>query len=314
MFGQFPASDRVAKVFPHPVGEARNANEAVLGFEKSVRKTAHRAFGLDVDGMSERGSLNRHDALEERGRDQLTLAGSLAVEERGVDRAEVHHRGMKIGDENRGQRFLPGKARIGLTNSPERLKDGIVGAAPAVRAFVAERCARAIDESVIELLKRRVIQLELFSRAGTKVLDQNIGAANEVVDDFPSGIGAQIDRETSLVRIPPLEGPPLAHEKRADHARGIALQRLDLDHVGAHGAHQRGGVRPGDERADLDDLDAFERPRSLSRPRRFGSFRRARSRARSVLSRHSPHASLMWTTPPSRHRLGFCLVWKVIIS
>ena len=87
----------------------------------------------------------------------------------------------------------------------------------------------------------------------------HVGAARRAArSSWPSGC----DRSSVTVRLlrpssfhhrptPSLVGPcPRG---------GSAARVLDLDHVGAEVAEQRGGERPGEQRRDVEDPEAFER-------------------------------------------------------
>ena len=81
----------------------------------------------------------------------------------------------------------------------------------------------------------------------------------QAVDDGAAVGLLQVDRDGALAAVPAVEAAQLAE--------GVALDRLDLDHVGAEvGEHHR-PVRAGDVRREVDDLDAFERtPLTLPSP------------------------------------------------
>ena len=95
-----------------------------------------------------------------------------------------------------------------------------------------------------------------LERAGAEVLDEDVGLRDEIAGDLLAFGHAQVEGDGSLVsgNDAPPGGlgalPPMAHR--------IALAGLfDLDDVGAHVAHELAAERASDERAHLDDADAF---------------------------------------------------------
>ena len=103
----------------------------------------------------------------------------------------------------------------------------------------------------------------------------------EVLDAVESG---EVDREVTLVEVGGLPdaaavvGVVAVLQQRAREPEAVGtLDRLDLDHVGAEGTQVHPGVRPGPQRAQIDDPQPGERqvvPNPSRRfARRFGASR-----------------------------------------
>src|SRR5262249_5336019 len=93
-----------------------------------------------------------------------------------------------------------------------------------------------------------------------EILDDDVAFRGELPQQIPSALGGKIERDALLVAS--LREP---HERVAAFGVGAktaqrvaCLRRLELDHLGAGLAPDRGTVRPGDESAEIEDADSVQ--------------------------------------------------------
>ena len=120
--------------------------------------------------------------FEHRDFDQTAASGAAALEQR----AEHAVRRVDAGDRIRERRTE--KARtVGIDDDAEkaaqRLRDRVVARAIRVRAARAEAADRAVDELWIEILQPLPPGAESLGGAGTEVLDVDVGARDQIVED-----------------------------------------------------------------------------------------------------------------------------------
>ena len=111
--------------------------------------------------------------------------------------------------------------------------------------------------------QRLVAEPQRLERARPVVLDQHVGAGDQLLQDFAARLGLEVERDRLLVR--PLGQKRGAHVAPVQRAVGAALAALvglvrvlDLDHVGAEHGQLIGGERAGQHMGDVDDADAFK--------------------------------------------------------
>jgi hypothetical protein len=97
-------------------------------------------------------------------------------------------------------------------------------------------------------------------RAGTHVLEEDVGLRHKLGEDLSACGMLEVQRDGQVVArggqperlVPVLDDRPVAD--------GIGDGRgLDLDHLRSVVAQDRGGVGGGDDRAEIDNPDVFER-------------------------------------------------------
>ncbi len=101
---------------------------------------------------------------------------------------------------------------------------------------------------------------EPIERAGAVILDQHVGITNERHQPFPIIRLLQIKGHTLLVAYtnPPPHRQPI--DLQSELASGIAAVRpFDLDDLGTEIGKKAAAERPGDDIAEFDDPQAFER-------------------------------------------------------
>src|SRR3954468_258843 len=146
-----------------------------------------------------------------------------------------------------------------VAHAAHRLADGGEARSLAVRAGLP--IARDAHENELRILVRKHVPAEvpLLERARTEVLDHDMAIAREAAcDRLPVGL-PQVERDRLLVAR--LHVPPQRHAvaHAAPAAQRVAFaRRLDLDHLGAKIRERLAAERPGDQRAELEHLDALE--------------------------------------------------------
>ena len=129
-----------------------------------------------------------------------------------------------------------------------------VGPARAEGRHVAD------DEPRMTRPQLLVLEPELGGEPGAHVGQDDVGAAEERLEDLARVAMAQIERQRVLAAVADQEVPALAATEGRDVAARLALERLDLDHVGAAVGKDLPRPRHRDEVTELDDGDAGERP------------------------------------------------------
>ena len=181
-------------------------------------------------------------------------AGVVSV----VDGEHGRHGGERGGDgvghRKARQRGRPvGKSRE-RRDSGERLRDRAVAAAPGIRARLTESGDAHHHEPGIDLREVRVAQAPPLERPRPVILDDDVGGARKFAEEFlPARLGKSQGDEPLVApdHLPP-QGLAVLHGRPVTH--GVAdAGHLDLDHVRAEIRELRGGERPGNHGAGIDD-------------------------------------------------------------
>ena len=145
------------------------------------------------------------------------------------------------------------------------LGDLVVAGATALGAVVAEAGDRQHHEARVALHERVDPEPEALEDAGAEVLDEHVGAVDELQQHLAVGLGLEVEGDGLLVAVGGEEVRRLAvvlgaDERRPPPAGVVAAARgLDLDDAGAEVAHHHRGVRPGQGTGEVDDQDAVQR-------------------------------------------------------
>ena len=105
----------------------------------------------------------------------------------------------------------------------------------------------------------RIVETDLLGEAGTEVGEDDVGARHQPVDHRARTGMAQVQRQRVLAAVARDEVTRLTGRQRRQVANGIALQRLDLDDVGAALGQELRAEGDRDELAELHDLETGER-------------------------------------------------------
>ena len=148
-------------------------------------------------------------------------------------------------------------ARLGLQN-------GIVAGPVRQRSGLAVGRDREIDQLRVLRRDARIVEAILLQHAGPEILDQHVGAGEQLVHDrLAFGLG-EIKADALLA---PVEGhEEMALAVAAPGARTGAPARVvaavwvfDLDDLGSHVREHLGAHGPRDHAGEIDDAYAVER-------------------------------------------------------
>ena len=131
--------------------------------------------------------------------------------------------------------------------SPVRANAGLVESGPL--GAVAGR--RAVDDGRVDLFQIVVADAQPFGDALAKILDEHIRLGGELAHDLAALGVLEVERDAALVAIHALEVGVDALRQVGQHAADpaelpsmVAIQRLDLDDLGAQVSQHHGGHRP----------------------------------------------------------------------
>jgi hypothetical protein len=148
----------------------------------------------------------------------------------------------------------PGKTGDGH-QAAHSLGDLIEAGTISVRSVLAKTRDAGVDEPFVDFVQRLVVdpQTELHVRA--VILDHNVGLLDKAAQYFQPFRRLQIECQAAFVAVQVLKirAVPLAAQT------GIALRRLDLDHVGAPVGELPHAGRPGAHPRQIDDFEPSER-------------------------------------------------------
>ena len=103
------------------------------------------------------------------------------------------------------------------------------------------------------MAKIAIAAAEPVHGAGRVVLDHDVGGCRQPMQQRAAFIGFEIDGEAALVAV---ERAEEAGGKAEQPAGGIAVDRLDLDHVGAEIGENEPRARPHDGVAEFEHANA----------------------------------------------------------
>ncbi len=194
-----------------------------------------------------------------------TLAGALALIERGDDRAVKRHRAGVVahaGDRARRRGVLIGAHQIHQARARPigvAVETGLVG----LLALFAVAGERAIDQTLVERVEFLVGDAKPLSHRGGKIRDEDIGLGDEAIQHRLSLRLGEVERKALLVagfqHPREIERTVRVSRQVRQVAIGIACyRRLDLDHVGAEIRQHGCGRGRRDETRAVQNLEAFE--------------------------------------------------------
>ena len=133
----------------------------------------------------------------------------------------------------------------------------VVGGVARVGAGMAEARGRGVDQLRVLGVELLPAVTQLLHRAGTEVLDDDIGLGEQLVENGAVRFGLEVEGDALLAAIDRGEVGRLPLDERSVGPRVVAaLGGFDLDHPGAHLGHQERAVRPRQDARQVDDGDA----------------------------------------------------------
>ena len=222
---------------------------------------AMRDLAADEDLAHEALGPDEGDRRVEHGEVQvLALARPFAREQRRGDRLRRGQAGHLVRDDRPHHLRLAG-APVGLDvgEARQRLDDRVVHALLGVRSFLPEAADRHVDQARVQLAQALGAQPQLVDDAGPEVLDEDVGRADQVVQDREAALLLQVEDEGALAAVDRREARGDAATLGSQPAHDVAARRrLDLDDFGALVRQQHGGDRRRDHRRQLDHPVAVE--------------------------------------------------------
>jgi hypothetical protein len=184
--------------------------------------------------------------------------------QRGEHAVGAIHAGEQVGDRHADALRVVGSG-AGQGHQPRlALGDLVVARATALGTVVAEAGDREDDQSRVALQQGVDAEPQPFEHAGAEVLDQHVGAVDQLQQDVAVGVGLEVERHGLLVAVRREEVRRLPLALRPDEGRPppagvVAVSRsLDLHHPGAEVAEHHRGVRPREGPGQVDDEDAVQ--------------------------------------------------------
>ena len=214
-------------------------------------------FGDFPDRQAER-------AFKQRRIDVLTGAAVFPADYGAQDRVRGKQAGAEVGDGHAGFHRRAAGVSGHAHDARHRLRDQVESRPRRPRTGLAEARDAGVHQARIDFAQCRVIDLQARCDARPVVLHQDVGAANELVEDLAARGALQVDFDAALVAVERQEAAAVRALEAKTHrtARLVALAgRLDLDDVGAHVAEQHAAERPRHHLADVEDLEMRKRKR-----------------------------------------------------
>ena len=119
---------------------------------------------------------------------------------------------------------------------------------------------RDVYELRVDLFQILVAKTVLLGRARPEVLTEDIGACDQLAQNFSTLRGLEIEGDAFHAAVVGLEERArMAWQHRHDTRAVAALRRLDLDDLGAEISHQHVGHRAGLGRRAGNDFHALQR-------------------------------------------------------
>ncbi len=140
------------------------------------------------------------------------------------------------------------------------LGDDVVAGAVRPRTFAAEGCAIDIDDVGALAAEGLVVDAEAFGDIGAVVDHDHIAGAGEAADDVAAGGMVEVEGDGLLAAIEGLVGLRLTGQELPRQPPRLAVDRLDLDDLGAEVGEEHAAERPGDDLGEVQDSDPGERP------------------------------------------------------
>ncbi len=200
--------------------------------------------------------------LQQRGLRHATSPGSFATVQCGHDRGIQSRRGGVVA--HAGHRA----DRFGLRRGPHHVHQPsarpvggrIEAGAGRLRSRLAVGRDRAVDQPRIDRQQVGGGDLQALAHRRREVGDEDVGRADQPIEDGEALGVLEIDRQALLVagcELPPVVGG-LAGDRNRCAPRIAGARRLELDHLGAEIGEDRGRRGPRDPARAVDDFQAVK--------------------------------------------------------
>ncbi len=217
---------------------------------------AHRQIGLHVQ------ALRVHVPAQQRGIDDLALAGLVAMVERDEGAEREHHRRLHLSDAGVDRRLTRLDQRRHHAGASRR--ELVVGGKVAIGPLGPEARAAGVDDVRPELAEAPVVPALLLQLPEREVGQEDVRAPHQLPQDLATRRIAEIHRQALLVAMGQLveRVPALGRV----HPVAIVIDLAGVgeihhpDHRRPEVAEQRAGQRAKELAGEIQDHDAFERP------------------------------------------------------
>ena len=181
--------------------------------------------------------MRMHDGkagLVQRGFEKLPEAGFLPFRQRHQNADRRVEPGGDV-DQRHADPHRPALRRAGRgDHAGHGLDDGVIAGIAAARAVGAEAGNPAVHQSRKFRAQHVVADAPFVERARLEILDQDVGALQQLHQHGAPAFGGEVEPDRTLVAVDADEiGRVFAVERRSPVAHLVAGGRLDLDHVGA---------------------------------------------------------------------------------
>ena len=277
-------ADAVGEAFPHRflhhdvqiiVGAMRLAMNrvaelATAGIVTRARHFAHALIGrhrilgqcaaLQALVIAEFDAAQVHHAVHHRHFHILADAGAVALMQ-GAEQADGQMQaGTGIADLRPGDKRCAVRHAGGAHRAAHRLRDVFIGLEIRVRAAGAEALDRTHHDARVDLVNFFPGEAEAIEHAGAEVFHHDVALLQQVDEHFLALRRFHVHRDRALVAIEHGE----IQRIRTGHiaqlaARGIALGRLELDHISTHPGQQLRAGRAGLDVSHVENSYVFKR-------------------------------------------------------
>src|SRR6266540_366419 len=175
----------------------------------------------------------RHGRLEHRDIDELPATVAHADGERRQNADRRVEAGHEIGDRYADLHRRPVLRAGHAHQAAHRLHDDVERGSIRVRPVEAPPRHGGVDEATVGVEQRARVEAEVGHRAGSEVLDDDVGSRREPAEHIPARVLLEVERDAALAAVEADEVPALAVDERLEPARKVATARiLDPDDVG----------------------------------------------------------------------------------
>ena len=206
---------------------------------------------------------------QQRGLDELALAGDGAAVERRAHAHRRRQRGRVVGDgaaRDRLRRAVVVDLALARHQPRVGLRHDVRAGALRVRPRGAVARALDVDEAGAEPRQRLVVDAEAVGDAGAGVAEEDVEVRDDAVDQLLRLRPLEVEADAALAAVEDVEGLALARRELADAPAAVALGRLDLHHVGAEVGEVHPRERPGHDLRQLQHAHPVERSRHRRPP------------------------------------------------
>jgi len=208
------------------------------------------------DGVLE----DRHLGIEHRDVHVHAAAAALPLQQGCLDADHREESGRDVAERRAHTRGRPVRLPGHAHDAAHALHDDVVGGPVRVGARLAKARGRSHHEARVARVQRLPAVAEALHGAGTKVLDENVGAAQQALEDGAVPGVLQVERDALLAAIQrrKVGGAPI--DEGPDLARVVTTAgRLDLDDARTQIRQHQGAEGAREDARQIDDQDAGER-------------------------------------------------------